>query len=296
MPISRLAVEKAFPIAGVDIRPMNSARVDTWLKDLEEGVGSLPKYQAALDELRRDLQGMAACVMAVVAEPTHALDLVESKGRIAVAALRLLDLATTCPALVSRLDFLGRAPLVERCAVVEHSGSPAIARSVDAKQLQSCSLSAERIDLAVALFTPLTEALQHSPIGDFAESVLNSLLVYSKASLRIEPGDRLVTAFAGLEMLLLRDENEAIAQNVGERMAFCSTKIPAERKKIAECVRAVYRLRSRVVHHGLAVEDSEIVEEFYMAAARFYFTVLENMRSFGTKDQFFEWIEKLKFA
>jgi len=54
----------------------------------------------------------------------------------------------------------------------------------------------------------------------FAEKVLNSILLYSKATTSTDLSDKIIYTFSALESVLLRNDSESITQNLSERMAF----------------------------------------------------------------------------
>lgn len=66
--------------------------------------------------------------------------------------------------------------------------------------------------------------------------------------------------------MLLKDGNEPIQQNLGERVAFLIGQNSQERTDIVKNLREVYGIRSAFVHHGQTVRHVGIVDQFLVYA------------------------------
>jgi hypothetical protein len=138
-------------------------------------------------------------------------------------------------------------------------------------------------------------AAKESPT-DFEQTVTEALLLYSQSSVAGEVAEKLVLVFVALESLLLRDQNEAIQQNVGERMAFILGSASGERRRIAGLVRKAYRHRSEYIHHGNRPTEMEDIRQFFRYSWVFFVRIIKMSSDFSTKEEFLDALEDRKFA
>src|SRR5438876_427287 len=79
------------------------------------------------------------------------------------------------------------------------------------------------------------------------------VLLALRNSVAIEPADKLVYILVGLESMLLRSENEPLAKNVGERLAFLIGESKEKRIAVKNNVVEIYSHRSGFIHHGRSI-------------------------------------------
>jgi Apea-like HEPN len=96
--------------------------------------------------------------------------------------------------------------------------------------------------------------------------VYDALLIYSRNSVAITPADKLVYILVGLESVLIRNSNEPLGKNIGERMAFLVGDTVDSRKAVLANVDEIYKLRSSFIHHGGAVKRPELLSTFMLNA------------------------------
>jgi hypothetical protein len=134
------------------------------------------------------------------------------------------------------------------------------------------------IDVARKMLPGLLEAisdLSNTHDSEFKASLFDALLVYGKNSLAINPADKLIFVLSSLEAVLLRDSNEAIQTNLAERIAFLIGNNAIERKDIIKIVKETYAIRSKFVHHGQSVVDSELIDSFLEKAWNTFARLIE---------------------
>ena len=80
----------------------------------------------------------------------------------------------------------------------------------------------------------LGSLIYKSDMTDFQEKLMETLYLYSKASLAKNISDRLVYTLVALESIFLKDANEPIQDNISLRMAFMHPISVEERKLIVK--------------------------------------------------------------
>jgi hypothetical protein len=130
----------------------------------------------------------------------------------------------------------------------------------------------------------------------FEEELLDAILIYSRNSLFDDPANRLIYILAALESLLLRDNNEPIQKNLGERLAFVVGTTLDERIAIRDNVTRVYELRSGFLHHARALAGMDTLEQFMLYVWRAFVVLITDMDKFESKRDLIEVLERRKMA
>lgn len=95
---------------------------------------------------------------------------------------------------------------------------------------------------------------------------------------------------------MLRDANEAIQQNVGERVAFLISTVPSERQQIVENFRKAYRMRSQYIHHRVSSIDVEELDRAFLNIRAALSCAIANLGKFTSHQAFIEALELRKFG
>jgi hypothetical protein len=130
----------------------------------------------------------------------------------------------------------------------------------------------------------------------FQQNLYDALLIYCRNSVAIEPADKLVYILVALESMLLRNENEPIGKNIGERMAFLVGDSLESRKAVVSNAAQTYRLRSSFIHHGNSINHLEVLSTFMLNAWSCFTSRLESAGRFQTRDQLIAALEDRKMA
>ena len=130
----------------------------------------------------------------------------------------------------------------------------------------------------------------------FQETLLDALLLYSRSTREKDLAGKLVYTLVAMESVLLRNDNEPIQQNVGERMAFINANTVEERQRIIRNLKAAYTLRSRFIHHGHTIDQRETVWQFMISAWSLFTTLAKFSQRFETKDELIDHLEAMKLS
>ncbi|HZW92675.1 MAG TPA: hypothetical protein VFF64_06855 [Candidatus Eremiobacteraceae bacterium] len=131
---------------------------------------------------------------------------------------------------------------------------------------------------------------------EFRRSLYDALILYSRQTLAVEVSDKLVFTLSALESMLLRDANEPIQKNLGERMAFLIGQTTQERKDIVKNIDEVYRIRSAFVHHGQTSRHVETVDRFLVNALATFSRLMDLSINYRTKAALVGALEDLKMS
>lgn len=300
VPIANLSVETDLAIGDVTFTSITREFFDKWREQKRDPESDEQReiVQRWFDERRKRFQGLAAASVEVTAEPAFAVTAAYEAADRATRLLRLFTGESLEPLAVSYLKPFGSEDrrsftawrISANTAPAEHSETlrphPIPFELSDELKANLMELGLDALCRLAAKATPTT----------FEQSVTEALLLYSQSSVAEEVAEKLVLVFVALESLLLRDQNEGIQQNVGERMAFILGSASGERRSIAGLVKKAYRHRSEYIHHGHRPTEMEDIRRFFRYTWAFFVRVIKISGDFSTKEDFLDALEERKFA
>lgn len=296
IPIYALHVQSAFNIGTVVFKTITREMLDVWQQGIRAEAGDSPKVGEALERRRKELQGLAAGVVSVVAEPHRAVEIASERIDSATALLRLFAPANFDPRQLSYCVPLGSHQreghhyltvkdgkiVGETRGVLPRGTDPWVIEDAVVREFQSSGLTA------------ISDLFAKEPKSELENVVLDALFLYSKASLVAETAEKLLYIFPALESILLLNESEAITQNIGERLAFLVGSDADSRLRVKKVVAEAYAVRSSFVHHGERVEDFDLTE-LLMATWNGLHAMVGNAARFKTKEELLKTLERHKF-
>ena len=113
---------------------------------------------------------------------------------------------------------------------------------------------------------------------DLEEALLTGMVTFGRAALTPDLRERMIWYCAGLESILLKNSSEVILHNLSDRLAMFGYDTVDERTAASKDVKKAYSLRSRFVHHGVEIEDGEIVTQFARHGLRIFSRIAQAVR------------------
>lgn len=296
VPIYALHIQSEFSVGVVRFKTITREMVDVWQQGLSEKAGKNASIAYALDRQRKEIQGFAAAVTGVEAEPIRATEIASDLADSAASLLRFFSPASFDPHELSFCVPLGSHErqghhyltveagkiTTETRGVKQRGTNPWVIDERLLRELEWLGLAAISALFAKQPKTPLEQV------------VFDALLLYSKAALAPDAAEKLLYIFAALESALLRNNSEPITQNIGERLAFLAGGDAESRLRIAKAVAEAYAIRSAFVHHGKRQDEYDLTE-FMMAAWNGLHALVGNTANFKTKEELLDTIERHKY-
>jgi hypothetical protein len=153
-------------------------------------------------------------------------------------------------------------------------------------------------DAHLGQYAPILQALHSlltaSPSRLLAAKMIDALQVYYRGVGSSDAADKLIYVFVALEMILLRDVNEPVQDNIATRMAFVAGKSIEERRSIIAAVKTGYKLRSAFIHHGVRVEDTKSADEFLLVAWHTFVKLLDAAQRHRDQNELIKALEDRK--
>jgi hypothetical protein len=283
-----------FPIGAVSFRNLSTAMMDKFFAPRpEQPLPDAARQQ--LERLRSQLQGHLAACVTLTAEKKTAQENARAMAQEAIALLRFLSPANWILGIQSYCVPLGRERIEIPTELFVRNGQIGEISKAALKRgpvLWDIDQERERFPGLVDIL----HALSGNHKSDFRRQLYDALLIYSRNSTASEVADKLVFVLVSLESMLLKDSSEPITKNIGERMAFLIGGSVNERKAIIQNVNAAYSIRSKFIHHGNSVEDSEVIERFFEYAWQCFHALLRQIDDFETKAALLEALENRKLS
>jgi hypothetical protein len=245
---------------------------------------------------RSAIQGSAAAALKIRAEKTKAVEVAREQAEAAAAFLRFLSPANWTPKLRSYCAPLGSENVRRRAELFLQGDSILIYSRGLLDSGDAWALSNSDLASFPGLANRLSELAAEPSKIPFRQNLYDALLIYSRNSVAIEPADKLIFILVAVESMLLRNSNEPIGQNIGERMAFLIGNSLETRKAVVANVDEVYRLRSSFIHHGNSISDLEVLSTFMLNAWTCFVNLLQNADQFQTKDELIAALEDRKMT
>jgi hypothetical protein len=249
------------------------------------------------EKLRKAMQGHAAVVFDIEAEPEHAFTSAIEIADTAVGLLRFYSVAAITPWSQSAMAILGSENMPEATALLFDDQDSFRQRSKALIRPGSLHITNEAFNYMSSVgLAELGQLINEDGLTQFQQALRSSILTFSKGLTLVDVNDRLVHTLSALEGLLLKDENEPIQQNLADRMAFILFQEPQARMDAVKNLKAVYGMRSKYIHHRISLSDEHELETFVRNAYLFLQGTLKRSRNFRTRADFISAIESKKYG
>jgi hypothetical protein len=301
VPVYGLHIQSPFAVGRVVFKTITKEMLDSLHQRIlervaVEGASGDPAIMQALERRRKELQGFAAATVEPEAEPIRAEEIAGDLADKATSVLRFFAPANFDHRLVSYCVPLGKHQrAAHHYLFVEDGKIISASEGVSTHGLYPWVIDdAYLSDLQSAGLTAVGNLFAKHPKSILEQIAFEAILLHSKAALVSSIPEKLLYIFAALESALLRNSNEPITQNVGERLGFLAGADADSRIRISKVVTEAYAVRSAFVHHGKRDEHYDPTQ-FMMAAWNGLHALLRNTATFTSKDELLDAIERHKY-
>jgi hypothetical protein len=295
IPLHQTYIEAEIPMGPAVIRTITRQILDERFK---EPVGADAENLAAFRYVnareRSRLQSCAAVSMTIRVERSKARERAREVAENSAALLRFLSPANWTPRLRSYCTPLGSENVRRRFELFMRGASLETYSSGVLDTGTGWALSKSDIALFPNVLERLHVLAANEQRTEFQQTLYNALLIYCRNSVAVGPADKLVYILVGLESVLLRNSNEPLGKNIGERMAFLIGNALDSRKAIVGNVDEIYKLRSSFIHHGGSVERIDLLSTFMLNAWTCFSALLANADRYRTRDDLIAALEERK--
>jgi hypothetical protein len=303
IPISHLHIETPFKLGNITFKCITKKFMDAYENSIKPtfiNPDELIRFEHHFERKRSKFQNLAVATMKIEAEREYAYEIVLQETEKTLSILRLFSPTNIHPtkicycAPVEKQHLDGKVFFVIKDGKVDSETSGFSDKSMERWNLTNQDLN-EYAEIGLGFLGSL---LHKKDLTDFQEKLLESLYLYSKASLAKNIADRLVYTLVALETMFLKDANEPIQDNISLRMAFMHPVPVEERKLIVKNIRDTYALRSSFIHHGknISIEDLDTLKKFMIDTWLCMIELVTFASRNVTRQQFFDELETRRLS
>jgi hypothetical protein len=296
IPIYRTYSEEVMVIGNVEFPTISKEMLDRWYGRPSKGSIKDPVATHAINKERSLLQGSIAARIKVTAEPKRATAAAHVMASEAIALLRLLSPVNWTCKTVSHSLPVGRENTMQAVELfVEADAVTSVSKRSIEQGPAGWSVDQERKALP-GLLESLHKLASTRDEAEFRSDLYGALQLYSRNSVATEVSHKVVFVVAAIESLLLRNSNEPIQKNLGERMAFLIGNTRESRREVIKSVDDFYCVRSALIHHGLEVtaKDATVIDKFFVNVWAVFVELLAHLDHFRTKEELLIALENRK--
>ena len=303
VPISNLVISNTVEFGNVSLKPLSRS----WFKSLRNRSLSNPELEDAegienyFDEIKNKHVGYAVMEISVFSEPSLATERAIIEAERSAKLLGLYSPHCTSINTKSHCKIYGSGD-VESVTCYQVYGDYGFIGSQKSVSVDTAEGNLWILDQGEMKwckernFEVVSKLLREENLCEYEQTVLNSLLIYSRAAFTSDAMEKLVFTLSALESFLLKNKSEPIQQNLADRFAYYITRTPEYRASLVSEIKEVYAIRSDYLHHGLNSNESKKLMSFFTQVFGFYYVVLSNINQFSSKKDFFDFIDRLKYS
>lgn len=294
-PIANMEVEQGFDFGPVRIEPVTAATIGNLQSKAPPAQPEQEQQVAQLFEnLRQEIQGCAAVVVSMEAEPALAQERGLRIAQDAVDLLRFFSPAASMSFLFSPVALTGSEYIPASKLIVLREGGFTLYQGILPKHVGYWRLPAQQIsELKSGLMNAAASLVVPDGLSEFALAVRASILAYSKGTTLVDPLDRLRSCLSALEGVFLRHEMEPRAHSVANRMSYVLAQGAANREAVKQVVQQIYWLRSQPQLTAQSRREDELIMSFTSHAYNALCIALGNTPTFSSKIQFVTEIDRV---
>lgn len=303
IPISNLHLEGPFKLGNVTFRVITKAFMDEYENSIKSKLSDpehIRKLEFKFERKRSEIQNRAVAIVKLEAEKNQAYNIAYEETERAMSILRffsptnLFPTQTCYSAPIEKQHLDGNVYLIIKDGKILQDFSGTADKSFQPWMLRRDVLTEY---MKTGLDT-LSKLLVKDKLTDFQEKLLETLFIYSKASLAKNISDRLVYTLVALETIFVKDRKKPLQDNISLRMAQMHPVSVNERKAIIANIRDTYAIRSSFIHHGknVDIKDLEILKPFMWNTWMSLQALFQLAERGWTNSEFFEWLDDRRIA
>jgi len=300
VPIKDLEIETEFDMGKARVVCLEEERYSRWV-DVIRKAGSLSEEDAQLrmKELIGAYRGLAACEIDIEGERGYAAEIGFLTAERVSDILAIFSDAAVIPnqktiARPAEMDAIrySRAYLETSAGMLGLN-----VRARDQVLVPWCQISRSDLERFRAWgLEDISKLLTKERFTEMDRAFLNFCSIYSQASYTDNPQKKVIYCLSALESILLKNSNEAIQQNLCERMALLINASLSERKKAMKTIKEAYSIRSKLLHHGKRSKETQVVRNFLPIVRKVFTSIVLNVSRFKQKVDFLNAVDDWKLT
>ena len=292
VPILHLSVETPIRIGPTTIIPLDSEFFDRMDLKLSQNIyAETSDVEKFVERNRSRFQGFSAATLNKRGDKETANQFGSLAAQWAVDCLLFFSPAMLDPTKTPKVEVFNLTPGPGMCSFLFKDGEVVSSgETMVGPDRYGWVISNKECVKLEEEVTPVASLLFKEAETPFRQEVLQAFRWYLKMPKAELLYQKLVYAMMAIETLLHKNRRERI-KKMGPRFASILSSTDAEYQELIKFGKEIYDVRSRLLHHGQDVKDTEAVGRFLKLVRRFMLHVLDVSDQFETKKEFLDSIK-----
>ncbi len=297
IPVYRTYSAHDFTIGNVEFRTLSRAMLDPWFARIVRNAQDQGS-SIEMNRERSEVQGSIAALVKVKAELKKARTIAHGMAEEVLGLLRFLSPVNWVCRQVSYCVPIGRENTVQTAEFFVEEGAITSYNKASVDQGPAAWNIDEARQISPGLFEALHNLASSRESTEFRGDLYSALQLFSRSSIALDVAHKIVFVAAAIESFLLKDSNEPIQKNLGERMAFLISDSLRGRREIVDNVGDFYGIRSELFHHGrvASAKDTAVIDKFFFNVWFTFRSLLIKADQYKTREALLSALEDKKLS
>lgn len=294
-PIAFLELQSPFLLGPVEIVSISKTKID----GLEAEALASPRaprenVSQVFNQIRTQMQGLAAVVYRMQAEPKRIEEEGDAIARIVVGLMRFFSPAAANFPAVCANAVLGSEIVPISNIMILGDGTFSYSQALLIPNVPVWQLPDTALREMQPAFMAIGKLVRPDGLSQFALSVRSSVMLFGTGSTFTNPIERLTYSLSAVEAVLLQHSAEAVEFKIAQRMSWLIAQSGVRQEYVVSKVREAYRLRARCDIAPLTPSEEGSMAVFLRYAYHVVNIALGNTDRFGTVSEFVASIDQSK--
>ena len=295
IPISSLSIEKPFKIGNIEFDFLREDIFDEYEERALESVKDkkdVNKIKQGIINIRRNYQGKVCAYSTLTAEKNKAIEIAKVATENSLTILNFFSPPAFIPEFSNYIGRMGQIMIPESHIFIFEGVLPEIRTSFDEQKSQNWHITEQYLArLHEQNFDDFINMISNDNKTELEILCFRSIKYFTKAISSTDYHDRLVQLITSIELLLLKDGNEAIGDNVGRRLAFLNETSVESKLSTIKILKTAYKLRGTYLHHGKKTSVLDTLRELQLIIWSAIHNTVMSTSKFKTKSEFIRYLE-----
>lgn len=301
IPVNYLEIQEPFSVGKIKFDYFTKDYFDNLNKEIEGHWKERPDFDQSIFDnyflrFRKQYQGKVFASAEVIGDKRKCIQIAISEAEQAITIIRFFSPTALIAEIPSYFGLMGKTKLPEQFLWIFENDQegPEVVEEMTERRRHYWTIDKIQLGHLKKLgLDHASELITKEKLSQLEELLLNSITLFTRALKSSSFHDKIVFALVSVETIFLKNSNEPIQQNIGQRLAFLLASNYEDRKSIIKTVQDAYMSRSSFIHHGNKTNDIEMVKPIQMLVWSALRKILFMRSEFDTQEKLIQHLEKL---
>ena len=297
IPIAHCSIQGTLKFCDTVLLNVSPSDINNWKTICDVPIEQKDDIDKLFLSKQKELQGHAILKTACFATQEKARLIAKHKAKIIVSILSLFSRGAFIPDKPTLMNIRGEEYLRMHHSILNTNDNVFIQDGIHKDDTDATLIDQKMIhDLSEPYLNILSKFAFTDERNQFQDKIINSILIFADGTRQKSVEEKLIFYFMALESFLLKDLNEPIMQNVGERFAYIVGNNADERIEVFDNFKRCYDLRSKFVHHSRLENKKDEVQKFLLNCNIFFSKVVQWSEKFTNTQELIKELNIARFT